>query len=112
MSSQDEFVFEVDDQGHGRRVRRPEKPQAEERNLAMKHKTIQIVVGSALEDGRIATEECADWFRRFEADPEAATIRLALAQPDKVRAYQNFMDDEKEKAIVSSLTGIPPEEVS
>ena len=78
----------------------------------MKRDSILAVVGSALKDGRIATEDCIDWVRKFEEDPEAATVRLAFAQPDPVVAYRNYADDEKEKAIVASLTGIPPEQVS
>jgi len=78
----------------------------------MKRDSILAVVGSALKDGRIATEDCIDWVRKFEEDPEAATVRLALAQPDPVRAYRNYADDEQERRMISAEFGIPLEEVS
>ena len=77
----------------------------------MKRETIMVVVGSALKDGRIATEDCIDWVRKFEEDPEAATVRLALAQPDSVRAYRNFANDEAERAATSREFNIPLDEV-
>ena len=92
----------------------PTKPPRDtsRRGYEMKRNTIMVVVGSALKDGRIATEDCIDWVRKFEEDPEAATVQLALAPPDPVRAYRNYADDAQEKRVVSSLTGIPLEEVS
>ena len=77
----------------------------------MKRDSILAVVGSALQDGRIATADCIDWVRKFEEDPEAATVRLALAQPDPVRAYRNYADDEQERRMISVGLGIPQGEV-
>ena len=77
----------------------------------MKRDSILAVVGSALKDGRIATADCIDWVRKFEEDPEAATVRLALAQPDPVRAYRNFADDEKERRVIAVSLNIPLEKV-
>jgi len=104
--SQREFEIVVDEQGHGRRIRK-------ERKFEMKKDSIETVVNAAVREGRIENDQRDFFVRFFESEPESATVVLAMSSPNAERAARNGApSDAAQRSAIYSLTGIPPEEVS